>query len=350
MPLAGRKLNPEAENFLKVIKGETPNWVPKWTNLSAREPHLTIPVNPQGISSSVVPARKPLPDGKFLDMWGVTYVGEDTISGNMMPEPNNFILEDITKWRDVIKVPDISNVDWEIACKKDLEAKGDIFDSVIHLGIPNGFFMPLINFMGFENGLIAMYEEPDEVHALFEYMCDWYCAVQDQLFKYWGDLADFTGISDDTAAQDAPFISPQVHHDLIRPYHARLTKNAMERGMPVMMHCCGLCEDFIEDWMTYGIKAWNPVQIDNDLDGIKAKYGNDLVLIGCYDTSGPAGWPNATEELIKESVRATMNRFGKGGGHMFFASFYGIEGDPQLDNRRRWMAEAYMQYREEPYK
>ncbi|MCL2137530.1 MAG: veratrol--corrinoid protein metyltransferase [Coriobacteriia bacterium] len=345
-----RKLNAEAEQFMKVLKGEVPDFVPKWTNMGVVNPYSDKPANPVGLGSSALPGRTVLADGKFMDMWGVTYVGVDSISGNALPEPNNFILDDITKWRDVIKAPDISNIDWEIACKKDLEARGDISESVIQLGNPNGFFMTLMNFMGFDQGLMAMYEEPEEVKALFDYLADFYCSISDQLMKYWGDIVDFVGVGDDTATEDNPFISPEMHHELIRPYHARVTKAAMDRGMPVMMHCCGRCEDFIEDWISYGVTAWNPAQLKNDLDGIKAKYGNSLVLTGCWDSTGPAGWPDATEELIKETVRATMNRFGKGGGHMFFGSFYGFEGDPQLENRRRWMSEAYEAYREEPYK
>ena len=38
-----------------------------------------------------------------------------------IPEPGNFILDDITKWRDVIKAPEVPDVDWEAMAKADFE-------------------------------------------------------------------------------------------------------------------------------------------------------------------------------------------------------------------------------------
>jgi hypothetical protein len=44
-------------------------------------------------------------------------------------------------------------------------------------------------------------------------------------------------------------------------------------------------------------------------------------------------------------VREVMMRFGSGGGYLFLANLYGTEGDPALEDRRRWLAEAYEAYR-----
>ena len=350
MPLTNRKLNPEAEQYLKVIKGEVPEWVPRYALIGPANKYSTTPGNEKGLMSSVLPRRKPIEGtNKFIDMWGVTYVPEHTIDDAALPEPNNFILDDITHWRDIIKAPDLSDIDWEIACKKDLEAAGDLSEHVIALFSGGGFFLPLMNFMGFTNGLIAMYEEPDEVHALFDYLANFYCSMLDQQFKYWGDLIDIMGVSDDAATVSNPFISPQLYRELVKPYHARLTKYAQERGLAVNMHCCGRCEDFIEDWVEIGVNVWNPAQVDNDLDGIKAKYGNSLVLVGCWDSSGPAGWPDAPEDFVKEAVRETINRFGQGGGYMFYGSSYGTPGEDVTENKKRWITEAYEKYRAEPY-
>ena len=40
-----------------------------------------------------------------------------------------------------------------------------------------GYFQNLMAFMGFTEGLLAMYEEPEEVYALFDYICSFYCEV-----------------------------------------------------------------------------------------------------------------------------------------------------------------------------
>jgi hypothetical protein len=96
---------------------------------------------------------------------------------------------------------------------------------------------------------------------------------------------------------------------------------------------CSRCEDFIDDWIEYGVSSWNPAQVINDLDGIKKKYGNKMALIGCWDSQGPAGWPTATEELIRSKVRETIDRFASGGGFMFWGSRYGAKNDKTFETK-----------------
>ena len=352
IPKANRKLNPEAEQYLATLDGEVPLWVPRY-GLGA-DPYSSNPSPTTGFFSTAMPPRRNLDEGKFMDMWGVTYVPTVETGGAALPEPNNFILDDIRNWRDVIKAPDLSHVNWEEQCKKDSDAVagrvGDVSSYVISFGTHVGYFQHLMNFMGFTNGLLSMHEEPDEVLALYEYLSDFYCGVYENQLKYWGDLFDVLGITDDTAAVYNPFISPEMFRRMVKPYQARLGKFAQDRGAHVMMHNCGRCEDSIPDWIDYGVDSWNPAQVTNDLDGIKAKYGNKMVLIGCWDSQGPAGWPYADEDMMKNAVRETIMRYGKGGGYMFWGSVYGPVGDEATDNKKRWMTEAYEAYRADPYK
>ncbi len=93
-------------------------------------------------------------------------------------EPGKIILKDIRQWRDVIKKPDLSHVDWEAMAKKDLK-KACIYPEetaiVFHMHV--GYFQNLMAFMGFENGLCAMYEEPEGVLALLDMLSDFYCEM-----------------------------------------------------------------------------------------------------------------------------------------------------------------------------
>jgi uroporphyrinogen-III decarboxylase len=187
-----------------------------------------------------------------------------------------------------------------------------------------------------------MYEEPELVMELYEYLSDFYCTVYENQLKYWGDLIDVFNITDDTATATNPFISPERYQRMVKPYHARLGKFAQDRGIHAQMHNCGRCEDFIDDWIDFGIDSWNPAQIVNDLDGIKLKYGNKMVLIGCWDSQGPVGWPYSGEEVVKKAVH-------KGGGFMFYGSSYGLDDEP-TENKKKWITEAYEDYRADPYK
>jgi hypothetical protein len=335
----------EKENFLKVIRGETPEWVPRFT--MSPEPYATKPQAAMPVTPGFLNARRTKEGG--FDIFGVEYIATTEMSGAALPKPNQFILGDITRWRDVIKAPDISAIDWEAMARDDFKKSGrDPEDIAVILHIHVGYFQHLMNFMGFTEGLCAMAEEPEEVYALLDYLSDFYLDVAKKaIYHYKPDVFDIT---DDTAAAQNPFISLDMFRRLIKPFHAKMAQAALDNGLPIMMHNCGHCEAFIEDWLDYGVSSWNPAQVMNDLVGIKKKYGNKLVLIGCCDSSGPAGWPDAPEAIVRQAVRDVIDTFAPGGGFMFWGSAYGTEGDETLANKKRWITSEYETYRATPYK
>lgn len=324
----------EKENYLMAIKGEVPEWVPRNLYASPGRPPANAWVGP-GILN-----ERRTPTGGF-DVWGVEFVATKETGGQALPVPGKFLLDDITKWRDVIKAPDLSHVDWEAMAKKDLahiDRSQTAVCGVMHMG----YFMQLMNFMGFTEGLCALSEEPEEVMALFEYMSDFYCYVAEKFMEYY--KPDVWCLTDDVATAQHPFLSLPMYRELVKPFHAKEAKFGVDRGLPVDMHCCGKGEDFIDDWLDIGVCAWNPAQCMNDLIGIKKKYGNRLVLEGCWDSSGPAGWPDASEELVKAEVRKCIDTFAPGGGFIFWASVYGASDDVAMQNKARWIQEEYDSY------
>ena len=330
----------EKENLLMALRGEVPEWVPRNMYPSPGHPPASA-----GAGPSFLNARR-TPQGGF-DIWGVEFVTTKDTGGMAIPKPGRFILDDITNWRDVIKAPDISDIDWETMAKKDLE-RIDRTQTAVSASVHVGYFQSLCNFMGFNEGLMAMIEEPEEVYELFEYMSSFWVQICSKIRDYY--KPDIWGVTDDTATATNPFISPETYRNLVKPFHQREAAFGVEMGIPINMHNCGRCEDFIDDWLDIGVTCWNPAQTMNDLPGIKKKYGNKLVLMGCWDSSGPAGWPGATEEVVKQAVRDTIDAYAPGGGFIFWASTYGAPDDEDFLNRKRWITEEYDAYGRTFYK
>ena len=328
----------EKENFMKFIRGEHPAWVPRFG--AGPDPYSKYPPAVVGISPGFMEsAHKPFVGGN--DIWGVEYVPTEETGGMTLPAPNKFMIDDITKWRDIIRIPDISGIDWEAMAKKDLEHI-DRANTAVAQRNHIGYFEQLMAFMGFSEGLCAMYEEPDEVLALFDCICGVYTKIAKKCIEYY--KPDFVIMTDDTATARNPFISVEMYRRLVKPYHKAETQAAVDAGLPIMTHNCGRCEDFIEDWFDWGVTSWNPAQVSNDLDGIKKKYGSRLGLCGCWDSSGPVSWPDATEEMIRQAVRDTINRFAPGGGYCFLGSSQGPVGDKLTSDKKRWITEEYESY------
>ena len=336
----------EKENLLRVAAGQEPAWVPRMGAV----PFPDDPENHKPCAQGAMPEMFPLTTGSKggrIDIFGVEFEPTDSTGGLELPIPNRFILEDITKWRDVIKVPSLEGINWEEVAKKSI-AHIDRNETAVEMMTHVGYFQHLMNFMGFSEGLVALHEEPEEVTALFDYLANFYEKIALSLIDY--IKPEFYGVCDDTATAQNPFISPKMYRELIKPFHARLAKIGQDRELIITMHNCGRCEDFIEDWREFGVTFWNPAQIMNDLAGIKKKYGNSLVLNGCWDSHGPPGWPGAEESLVRQAVRDCIDAYAPGGGFCFWASLYGAKGDDRAKTHALWITDEYNKYGRTFYK
>ena len=329
----------EKQNYMLLLRGEQPEWVPRYTFAPdpAGEPVATLTVGPAFLHKHL------FEPGQSRDIWGVTYVPVPEAGGSKMPEPNNFILTDIRKWRDIIKAPDISGLDWEALAKKDIEKlRVSRDDTALVLSLMAEPFLKLVAFMGFSEGLCAMYEEQEEVMALLEYVTDFTLEVGEKCIDYY--KPDIFGIADDIATWKNPFFSPEMYRRLIKPHHARIAQLALDRGIPIEMHCCGRCEDFIDDWRDFSVVSWNPAQTSNDLAAIKKKYGNSLVINGAWDIAGDLQDPDVSEETVRASVRASIDRYAPGGGYAFAGGFLGPLDDEKTLRKNNWISEEARSY------
>lgn len=130
----------EKQNYLKVLRGEQPDWVPMYSfgQMPGGKPVPSIMVEPPIISEFRM-------NNGGKDVWGVNYVPTYETGQALIPKPNNFILKDIRQWRDVIKAPDISHVDWEGMVKKHMEAmKIDREQSCVAYNLHFGYFQYLM--------------------------------------------------------------------------------------------------------------------------------------------------------------------------------------------------------------
>ena len=330
------------ENFLDMSRGIIPDYIPRYEFFPKKGSKREVPL------CLIIPgiANDWRRTEDKIDMFGVKWVPADASGMALVPEPNNFILKDIRQWRDVVKVPDISGIDWEMMAKKDLDATAKMgvnyANTAKEITLHVGYFQTLMALMGFTEGLMALYEEPEECKALLSYLCDFWCEVYQKCFDYYEP--DIIGQSDDTAAWNSPFISLDMYKEIFKPLYIREAKIGMDRGLPGELHCCGKCDIFVDEWSDFGIRYWNPAQSSNDLDAIKKKHPKDLVIIGGWDYRGRLCDEDIGEEEFKQTIIDTYDRLAPGGG---FVSAFGIAGDPNdptIQKKTRWANEVCEEY------
>ena len=315
----------EKENLLRMYRGEMPAYLPKRSFQNVK-------------CSYFVDVKAP---GYHIDEFGVEYIGKDDIfGGSPIPYPGRYILDDITRWRDVVKAPDLSGVDWDAYAKKDLaEIDRSQYGVVFYFG---KIFQRLCDFMGFTEGLCAIAEEPEEVYAMFDYLCTYSEEVIKNVIRSYRPEA--ICIPDDTATARAPFISLNAYRTLVKPFHARIAAVALNEGVFVEKHDCGRSEAFIDDWLDFGVCAWNPAQVMNDLKGIKAKYGRRLIIAGGWDSQGPVSQPTVSDEELRETLYTYVDTLAPSGGFIFSARVGGDQNDPVVQHKNAIVRDFYDNY------
>jgi len=328
------KITPK-DNFLRLSRGGHPEYVPFYT-MTGFEEAKEIPIKsafPPIFGSPFGPPG----ETRFKDMWGVTQTMNDETAFAPMPEPGNFILEDVTKWADVIKAPEPpDSIDWDAMAKADMEAIG-IDRSVCALS--SGFFFQpfqtLMAFMGHTEGLLAMAEEPEAVKELLDYLCKVFEPhIENTLDAY---KPDFWNMGDDSCTELDPFFSVAMYKDLFKPIYERIARPAVERGIPIIFHICGRYEPFVDDMLDFGVTIIEPTQESNDILGLKEKYKGRCGFIGGYDYGRhvPPGYPNFDEEVLRQDVRDTFDKYSPGGGWGMFAWPISFVGDENIERVKR---------------
>ena len=335
----------EKENLLMVYRGEIPEWIPVCR---------MGPPSGQALPSMMLgpPLLSPQQEkGGGRDIWGVNYIPTESTGNALIPDNSEFILplDNLKNWRDVIKAPDIAGVDWEKLVRERIETSGiDRTQTALALSMHFGYFQLLMSFMGFEDGLLAFYEEPGLVHELLEYLSEFYMSVADKVLDLFNP--DVLSLADDTAAWGGSFISDEMYREFIAPHHNKYVKRGLDRGLTISMHNCGKCESLLDLFVEMGFGEWNPAQTCNDLKAIKAKFGKKLVITGGWDGRGRMLMSDVTDEEIRQAVRDTIDAYAPGGGFCWSGGFLGALNDPEPVRKTAVVIDEATRYGREFYK
>lgn len=249
--------------------------------------------------------------GDCMDGFGIKWEYPASGSGAAIPDVHATILDNITEWREKVRIPDPAQYNWKADFEMECKIMGppDREKEIVEFGFGNGVFERLAALMGFGNALIAMVEEPEEVNALFEKITDYKVAALDYIIDaYHPDTITYY---DDIATQSSLFVSPEIYRTLVKPHHKRFAQECLKRGIIPIYHCCGYAEAIIEDMIDCGWAAWTSVQTSNDICAMIEKYGDQIGFIGGFDSNGPPAQPGASDEILIEEVHRCLDTYGK---------------------------------------
>lgn len=214
--------------------------------------------------------ERPAGDGK--DWFGCDWVFDKGGNCSVLDISKEYVLEDITEWRDVLTFPDLSKEDWEANAKADGVDQFDP-DKANYYMVDQGPFERLHSLMGFEDALCAMLTEPEEVKALFERIIDMKCEMLEILAKYYH--IDVVNFSDDWGTQKSMFFSPDTWRELLKPCMKRIVDKCHELGMKFELHSCGKIDAIMPEIAEIGVDSMQCMGI-NDVAGVKKIVGTKM--------------------------------------------------------------------------
>ena len=288
------------ENFRRALKGEQ-----LWMPMTGDKINFTPEIVPDNTARALVTQGKPYEGPKGgEDMFGVYWEFVPSANGSMV-RPGNPMLTDVSKWREVIKFPDVDSWDWEKSAREDREYLENNRKTVLFC-ILTGFFERLISFMDFGPAAYALMNRKtkEDVKELMDKIADLWIDVVDHVHKYYGDLVDGITIHDDWGAQDGPFFNARIVNEMLVPYMRKVTDHIHSYGYITNLHSCGKVEKLLPCMIDAGWDAWDGMAI-NDYHMLFEEYAGKI-LMNVPASECPA---NADAETQKEWAAKYADEF-----------------------------------------
>lgn len=216
----------------------------------------------------------------------------------------NYILDDICNWREKVVFPDLEAWDWEKAAEIDQVSSADRENKVINVVVCSGLFERLHILMGFEECLMAMVTDPEEVEAFFDRMTEYKIQLIDKLHQYY--KPDVITYHDDWGTQKAMFFSPELWRRFLKPRMKKIIEKAHSCGIAFLQHSCGKMDEIIPDICEIGTDVFQCMDI-NDIGAALEKTGDKM----CYQVSVHSQLFEAMDksgQLTEEIVRSMVHR------------------------------------------
>lgn len=285
------------QNLLETIKGGKPDrFVKQYEFLN--------------IIFSAHLGNDPKPGLTVKDNWGVTHTWPE---GQLGPFPRHDkehkVLKDITEWKKYVKVPPYPTSDeaWAPAIAHANSVNRDE-EFVAPLIVP-GVFEQTHNLMGMEDALMALYEEPEAMHELIDYI------TQHELDKAQVIIdkihPDAIFHHDDWGSQKNSFLSPEMFKEFYLPAYKKIYGFYKKHGVELIVHHCdSFAANLVPFMIEMGVDIWQGVMSTNNISELIKQYGGQITFMGGLD-SGAIDFPAWTPENCAKHVEEACRKYGK---------------------------------------
>jgi len=190
---------------------------------------------------------------------------------------------------------------------------------------------------GMTNLLMDYVTYPEEVHKLYDALCETYLAYLRCAFGKF----QFDGFwtSDDLGHQKQLFMSPKMFRTFHKPRYERIGALLREHNLHWWLHSCGNNFGILGDLADAGVTVFHPVQKHTMDEKLVAKqFGERLTFLVGFDVQQIL--VNSGPEEVRAEVRHLIDTFDRPDGGMCLAAGNGILPGTPLENIEAFLNEA----------
>jgi hypothetical protein len=190
---------------------------------------------------------------------------------------------------------------------------------------------------GMQNLLMDFYFEPENVHRLYEALCDLYCRYLKRGIQVLQPDGFWT--SDDLGHQTQLFMRPETFREFLKPYYARIGALLKEHGLHWWLHSCGNNTAVLGDLVEVGVNVFHPVQKGTmDEAAVAQEFGDRLTFLAGLDVQHVL--QEKDPEGVRAEVRFLIDTFDRPDGGMCLAAGNGIVAGTPFENIEAFLDEA----------
>ena len=286
------------------------------------------------------------PGATITDLWGTVVDWPADAPGSMpIVTEENKVIKDITRWRDYVHAPDIiancsNEAEWEGFRNYVRGLAGD--ERLVAGFMATGIFEQCHFLMPFQEVLTNLYDHPDEMHELIDYITEFRLGYVRHLIDNLKPDAIFS--HDDWGTKDALFMKPDMWREFFKEPYRRFYGYIRSRGVIAIHHADSYLAPIVEDMAEIGIQVWQGVLPENNIPALQERLKGRLVLMGGIGAA--IDREDAGEEEVRAYVRSALSEYCPG-GHYIPSITYGLAGtvykhvDPWIDDEIRKYNESY---------
>ena len=249
-----------------------------------------------------------MPGKEGYDQFGVYWVFPEGHMGAFpVHDDAHRVLKDITKWRELLHKPFIPEDPGYWGMLNGIAAGTDRENQYVCALYAQGVFERLHALMGMEDAMANFYEEPEEMHALIDFITETELDFAKVMIERVGIEAILH--HDDWGSGTASFLSPAMFDEFITPAYKKIYGYYKEHGVLVVHHNDGYAANLVPSMIEMGIDIWQGVLPANNIPELIEKYGGQITFMGEIE-SRVIDLPGVSADAIKAEVERAVNKCG----------------------------------------